>query len=376
MNIPLVDLKAQYAAIQPDIDAAIARVLGHTGFIGGQEVRAFEEAFAAYQGTRYAVGLASGTAAIHLVLQALGIGPGDEVITTPHTFIATVEPIVTLGARPVFVDIDPRTYNIDPARIEAAITPATKVIMPVHLLGQIAPMDAILEIARRHNLIVVEDAAQAHGAEYQGKRAGAWGVAACFSFYPGKNLGAYGDAGAVCTNDAALAARIAKLRDHGRVDKYAHDEIGYGERLDSLQAAILGAKLPHLEAWTEARRRCAARYDEAIGAIPCLAAPAVLPDSRHVYHVYCIRLKDNKPGRRDAVRGMLNEQGIGVGIHYPIPLHLQDALGRYGQGPGSYPEAEAAAESILSLPIYPELSETQQEQVIMALRGALAATMG
>ena len=372
-DIPLVDLKAQYAAIQPDVDAAIARVLGHAGFIGGREVAAFEEAFAAFQGTRRAVGLASGTAALALALQALGVGPGDEVITTPHTFFATVEPVISLGATPVFVDIDPATYNLDPALIEAAITPATRVILPVHLYGQMAPMEAILRIAHCHGLAVIEDAAQAHAAEFQGRRAGQWGHVACFSFYPGKNLGAYGDAGAICTEDDALADTVAKLRDHGRVDKYAHDEVGYGERLDALQAAILGAKLPHLEAWTEARRAHAKTYSAAVRDVPGIIPPAEQADARHVYHVYCVRLAEGGAQRRDAVRAALNAQGIGAGIHYPIPLHLQPALAGLGHGRGSYPRAEAAADSILSLPIYPELNGSQIEQVVDALQTALAA---
>ncbi len=237
-KIPLVDLKAQYATIQPEIDAAIARVIANTSFIGGVEVTNFEAAFAQFQQTKRSIGIASGTGALYLVLRALGIGAGDEVITSPHTFIATVEPIEQIGAKTVFVDIDPVNYNLDPALIEAAITPRTKAIMPVHLYGQLAPMEEIMEIARQHNLYVIEDAAQAHGAELHGVRAGNWGHAACFSFYPGKNLGAYGDAGAVCTNDEALATMIAKLKDHGRMSKYEHDELGYGERLDGLQAAI------------------------------------------------------------------------------------------------------------------------------------------
>ena len=372
-DIPLVDLKAQYAAIQPDVDAAIARVLGHTGFIGGREVAAFEGAFAAFQGTRRAVGLASGTAALALALQALGVGPGDEVITTPHTFFATVEPVISLGATPVFVDIDPATYNLDPALIEAAITPATRVILPVHLYGQLAPMEAILRLAHRHGLAVIEDAAQAHAAGLQGRRAGQWGHVACFSFYPGKNLGAYGDAGAICTDDDALADTIARLRDHGRVGKYAHVEVGYGERLDALQAAILGAKLPHLETWTEARRAHAATYTAALRAVPGIIPPVEQPDARHVYHVYCVRLAEGGAARRDAVREALNARGIGAGIHYPIPLHLQPALAGLGHGRGSYPQAEAAADSILSLPIYPELTGTQIAQVVDALQTALAA---
>jgi len=271
--VPLVDLKAQYQTIQPEIDAAVARVLEHTVFIGGDEVKAFEAAFASYQQTAHCVGTASGTAALFLALKALGIGRGDEVITSPHTFIATAEAILQAGAVPVFVDIDPVTFNLDPNLIEDAVTPRTKAIMPVHLYGQIADMDAIMAVAQRHGLRVIEDAAQAHGAELNGRRAGAWGDAACFSFYPGKNLGAYGDGGAVCTHDSALAERIAKLRDHGRTSKYEHDVVGYGERLDALQAAILAAKLPHLDAWNEARRRHAAWYDQALHELPGVPTP-------------------------------------------------------------------------------------------------------
>lgn len=366
-NIPLVDLKAQYDAIKGDIDTAIARVLENTSFIGGKELTDFEAAFAQYQGTRRAVGVASGTGAIYLALIALGVGPGDEVITTPHTFIATAEPIEALGAKTVLVDIDPATYNIDPAKIEAAITPATKVIMPVHLYGQLAPMDEIMTIARRHNLHVIEDAAQAHGAEYKGKRAGQWGDIATFSFYPGKNLGAYGDAGAVCTDNDALADTIAKLRDHGRMSKYEHDVIGYGERLDALQAAILAAKLPHLEGWTEARRRLAASYNEILQGLNGVSTPVEMAEARHVYHIYCVRLDSD----REAVRDALNAQGIGAGIHYPVPLHLQPAMAHRGYQRGDFPHAEAAAESIISLPIYPELTGAQLEEVAAALHDAL-----
>jgi len=371
-EIPLVDLKAQYAAHREAIDAAIARVLAHTGFIGGPEVRAFEEAFAAYQGTRRAVGVASGTAAIFLILKALGIGPGDEVITTPHTFIATVEPVIELGARPVFVDIDPATYNLDPAGIEAAITERTKALMPVHLYGQMAPMDAILAVARRHNLPVIEDAAQAHGASYRGRRAGQWGLAAAFSFYPGKNLGAYGDGGAVCTDDDALADQIARLRDHGRATKYEHSVIGYGERLDALQAAILGAKLPHLDAWNAARRRHAAAYSAALRDLPGVIPPATLPGAEHVYHIYCIRVA----GDRDRLLAALHGRGIGAGVHYPLPLHLQPALAALGGQPGDFPQAEAAARAILSLPIYPELTDAQIGRVVAALAEAVVAGQG
>ncbi|MBE2268246.1 MAG: DegT/DnrJ/EryC1/StrS family aminotransferase [Anaerolinea sp.] len=362
-KIPLVDLKAQYAAIKDEIDTAIARVIANTSFIGGKEVTQFEEAYARFQQTKRAVGVASGTGAIYLALKALGVGAGDEVITTPHTFIATAEPIEQLGAKTVLVDIDPLTYNLDPAKIEAAITPRTKVIMPVHLYGQIAPMDEIMAIAHKHNLLVVEDAAQAHGAELDGKRAGAWGAAACFSFFPGKNLGAYGDAGAVCTNDEALANRIAKLKDHGRASKYAHDELGYGERLDALQAAILGAKLPHLDDWNAARRRHAAYYDAALAHIPGIETPKVMAGSTPVYHLYVVRVS----GDRDAILAELNKREIGAGVHYPIPVHLQPAMRDHGWQEGDFPNAERAAKTIISLPIYPEMTTDHLSQVVEEL---------
>jgi dTDP-4-amino-4,6-dideoxygalactose transaminase len=367
-KIPLVDLKAQYDSIKDEIDAAIARVIHNTSFIGGREVSAFEEAFAAFQHTKRCVGVASGTAAIYLALKVLGVGEGDEVITTPHTFIATVEPVEALGAVPVFVDIDPATFNLDPDRIEAAITPRTKAIMPVHLYGQIAPMDRIMDIARHHNLVVVEDAAQAHGAEYKGKRAGEWGPIAVFSFYPGKNLGAYGDAGAICTDDDALADKIAKLRDHGRTSKYAHDQIGYGERLDSLQAAILGAKLPHLPDWNDARRRIAAYYTQALNGIPGVCTPSEMADARHIYHIYCITVN----GNRDAILADLKSREIEAGIHYPIPLHLQAALVHRGGREGDFPHTEHAAKSIISLPIYPELTIEQMNRVVEELADVIA----
>ncbi len=359
-KIPLVDLKAQYAAIKPEIDGAIARVIANTSFIGGREVSQFEEAFAEFQRTRYCVGIASGTAAIYLVLKALGIGAGDEVITTPHTFIASAEPIEALGAKTVLVDIDPLTFNLDPDLVEAAITERTKAILPVHLYGQITGMERLAEIARRRGLHLIEDAAQAHGAEFQGQRAGHWGIAACFSFYPGKNLGAYGDGGAVCTNDEALAKTLAKLRDHGRMSKYEHDIIGYGERLDSLQAAILGAKLPHLDAWNNARRSHAAYYDQAFAGISGLQTPREAESARHIYHIYSMRVS----GDRDGMLAALKERGIEVGVHYPVPLHMQPALTHLGYPRGAFPHTEQAARTILSLPMYPELTLEQVSRVV------------
>lgn len=363
--IPLVDLKAQYAALRPDIDAAIARVIANTSFIMGPEVRAFEEAFAAYCQTRYAVGVSSGTAAIELVLRALNIGPGDEVITTPFTFIASAEAISAAGATPVFADIDPLTYNLSPAAVEAAITPRTRALLPVHLYGQPADTGALAAIAQRHGLFLIEDAAQAHGAEINGRRVGSLGDAACFSFYPGKNLGAYGDGGAITTDDEALAGRLRKLRDHGRVSKYVHDELGYGHRLDALQAAILGAKLPHLDAANAARRRLASRYDELL-ADTDLVLPYVPQGVTPAWHLYVIRT----PRRDDALAG-LKARGIEAGIHYPLPLHLQPAYRALGLGPGSFPVAEAASQQVLSLPLFPELSEEQQERVVDELHLAI-----
>jgi dTDP-4-amino-4,6-dideoxygalactose transaminase len=361
VQIPLVDLKAQYAAIKPEVDAAMQRVLDNTSFILGQEVAGFEAAFADYVGAREAVGVASGTAALLLALLACDVGPGDQVITTAHTFIATAEAISQAGATPVFVDVDPRTYNLDPNRVEAAITERTRAIIAVHLYGQPCDMAALADIAQRHNLWLIEDAAQAHGAEYNGRRCGSIGHLACFSFYPGKNLGAYGDGGMVTCDDAALAARVRRLRDHGRTSKYLHQEVGWGERLDALQAAVLKVKLGHLEAWTEARRAHAARYDVFLSGMD-VVTPYVAPDVRHVYHLYVIRV-----ARRDEVLARLKAQGIGAGIHYPVPLHRQPAYGFLGYAEGSLPVTEQAAAEVLSLPMYPELTAKQAATVVGAL---------
>ncbi|MDE3088780.1 MAG: DegT/DnrJ/EryC1/StrS family aminotransferase [Chloroflexota bacterium] len=362
MPIPLVDLKAQYATIKPEIDAAMQRVVNNTSFILGKEVAEFEKNFAAFCHAQHCVGTDSGTAALHLALLILGVKAGDEVITTTHTFIATAEVISLIGAKPVLVDIDPRTYNIDPNQIEAAITPRTRAIIPVHLYGQPAEMDTILDIARRHNLRVIEDAAQAHGAEYRGKRAGSLGDVACFSFYPGKNLGAYGDAGALVTNDAALADHARMLRDHGRSEKYAHKLVGYGYRLDALQAAILGAKLPHLDAWNARRREIADYYTELLTNTDIIT-PYVPPHIQPVYHIYCIRHKN-----RDGLQKHLKARGIETGIHYPIPLHLQPVYQNLGYHAGDFPHTEKAASEILSLPMYPELTNVQAQQIVDALK--------
>ena len=364
MPIPLVDLKAQYQTIKPEIDAAMQRVVNNTSFILGKEVAEFEKNFAAFCHAQHCVGTDSGTAALHLALIILGVKPGDEVITTTHTFIATAEVISLVGAKPVFVDIDARTYNIDPNKIEAAITPRTRAIIPVHLYGQPAEMDAILDLARKHNLRVIEDAAQAHGAAYRGRQAGTMGDVACFSFYPGKNLGAYGDAGALVTNDATLADHARMLRDHGRSEKYAHKLTGYGYRLDALQAAILGAKLPHLDAWNARRREIADYYTELLTNTD-IGTPYVPPHIQPIYHIYCIRVPS---GNRDALQKHLKARGIETGIHYPIPLHLQPVYQNLGYHAGDFPETERAAHEILSLPMYPELTDAQTQQIVDAIR--------
>ncbi len=362
MSIPLVDLKAQYLSIKDDIDAAMQRVVDNTSFILGAEVEAFEREFATFCGTKYAVGVNSGTSALHLAFLACGLGPGDEVITTPYTFIGTTEMLAKIGARPVFVDIDPKTYNIDPAKIEAAITERTKAILPVHLYGQPAEMEPILEIAERHGLIVIEDAAQAHGAEYNGQRAGSMGRVAIFSFYPSKNLGAYGDAGALVTNEKEIADRARMRRDHGRQEKYEHLMEGFNYRLDALQAAILRAKLAYLERWNEARRRNAEVYRELL-ADSDLILPSESEHVKSVYHLFVVRSR-----ARDALGEYLKGEGIATGIHYPIPLHLQPAYRDLGYRKGDFPVAEECASQVLSLPMYPELSLQQMERVAKTIR--------
>ncbi len=360
-SIPLVDLKAQYRTIQPAIDEAIQRVLASANFIMGSEVTAFEEAFARYCGAAHCVGVSSGTAALELTLRAYGIGPGDEVITVAHTFIATAEAISAVGARPVFVDIDPATYTLDPDCLAGAITPATRAVIPVHIYGQPADMTRINAIAREHHLVVIEDAAQAHGATWAEIPAGHLGHAACFSFYPGKNLGAYGDAGAVVTDDPAVAEAVRLLRNHGRRSKYIHEQKGFGHRLDALQAAILRAKLPYLDRWTDARRRLAARYSDLLADSP-LTLPAEAPDAASAWHLYVVRSE-----QRDELLAFLNDHGVAAGIHYPVPLHLQPAYADLGYRPGDLPVTEAVASTCLSLPLYPELCHDQQDRVVELL---------
>ncbi|HTS04214.1 MAG TPA: DegT/DnrJ/EryC1/StrS family aminotransferase [Candidatus Eisenbacteria bacterium] len=350
IKVPYLDLQAQYRAIKPEIDAAIGRVLESCQFVLGPEVSDFEKAFAAYCGASECIALNSGTSALHLALLAAGVGPGDEVITTPFTFVASVAAILYSGARPVLVDIDPRSFTLDPSKIEASVTSRTKVLLPVHLYGQPADMDPIMEIARRHNLIVIEDAAQAHGAQYKGRSVGSIGHMACFSFYPGKNLGAYGEGGAVTTNNSEYARAIRMLRDWGQDRKYHHLLRGYNYRMEGFQGAVLGVKLRHLEQWTEARRNLVQQYNGFLAECE-LELPTEMSWARHVYHVYTIRSKE-----RDRLQKSLADEGIQTGIHYPTPVHLQPAYADLGYGPGSFPKAESAAKQVLSLPLYPELS--------------------
>jgi dTDP-4-amino-4,6-dideoxygalactose transaminase len=364
--IPFVDLKAQYASIKPEVAEAIQRVLESCQFALGPEVAAFEEEFSAYCHAQHGIGVNNGTSALHLALLAADIGAGDEVITVPFTFVATVSAICYTGATPVLVDIDPRTFTIDPARIEAAITPRTRAIMPVHLFGQPADMDPILDIARRHDLVVIEDAAQAHGAEYKARRAGSLGDMGCFSFYPGKNLGACGEGGMVVTSNAAYARKIRMLRDWGAEKKYHHVLKGYNYRMEAIQGAVLRVKLRYLEAWTESRRAAAAHY-RALLAHTGIELPVEMPYARHVFHVYAVRT-----GQRAAWIDALSAKGIQTGIHYPIPVHRLPAFADLGYAAGRFPNAERAANEVLSLPMFAELTAEQREQVGGAL-GELAS---
>ncbi len=354
MNVPFVDLKAQYQTIREEIEEAIRRVMEKTAFAGGPFVAQFEAEFASFCGCDYAVGVGSGTEALWLSLIAMGVGAGDEVITVPYTFIATAEAISYCGASPVFVDIDEKTYTMDPELIEDAITPRTKAIVPVHLCGQMADMDPILEIAQRHGLFVIEDACQAHGAEYKGKRAGTLGDTGCFSFYPGKNLGAYGEAGAVVTRNKELPDKITTLRDHGQAQKYYHDLIGWNCRMDGIQGAILSVKLKYLEGWNEARRANALLYDEALEEVEGITLPYEAGYGRHVYHLYAVRAP-----QRDLLSSTLKEKGISCGIHYPVPVHLQNAYRHLGIESGSLPVSEAFVLDFHSLTVYEELTEEQ-----------------
>ena len=360
--IPFVDLKAQYRSIKPEVTAAIAGVLESCEFTLGSEVAAFEKEFAAYCHAGHGVGVNSGTSALHLALLAAGVGPGDEVITVPFTFLATVSAIDYTGARPVFVDVDPRTLTMDPTALEAAITPRTRAVIPVHLYGRPADMDPLGAIARRHGIVVIEDAAQAHGAEYKGRRAGSLGEMACFSFYPGKNLGAYGEGGLVVTDSPEYTRTLRMLRDWGAEKKYEHVLKGYNYRMEGIQGAVLRVKLRHLDDWTEARRAAAARYDELL-VDSGVETPPPAPDARHVYHIYAVRTAS-----RQAWQDALKEQGIQTGVHYPVPVHLQPAFADLGYRAGQFPASERAAKEVLSLPMFPELTTAQCEAVCGAVR--------
>jgi len=364
--IPFLDLKAQYRQIKPKVDEAVARAIESTQFVLGPEVIAFESRFASYCKVDHCRAVSSGTSALHLALLAAGIGPGDEVITVSMTFVATTAAVLYAGAKPVFVDVDPVTWTMDPALIEAAITPRTKAILPVHLHGLMADMDPIMAIARRHGLVVIEDAAQAHGAEYKGRRAGSIGDFGCFSFYPGKNLGAYGEGGAVVTNQAELARKVSLLRDWGQEAKYNHVVPGYNYRMDGIQGAVLNVKMDYIEAWTEARRSVAAQYDRLLAKFPSMR-PQPPEHSRHVYHVYSVGLP-----RRDEVLKALQDAGIGVGIHYPVPVHMQKAYANLGYRAGDFPVTEKLADQFLSLPIYPELQSQQVSEVVSQLEQSAA----
>lgn len=370
MRVPFVDLQAQYATIAPEIDSAIRRVLERGDFVLGEEVSRLEEEFAAYTETKHAVGVGSGLAALELLLRAYGIGPGDEVITAANTFIATALAISAVGARPVLVDPDPVTYNLNPDALAAAITPRTRVLMPVHLYGQPADLDPIRAIAERHHLLVIEDAAQAHGARYGGRRAGALGHAAAFSFYPAKNLGAYGDGGMAVTNDTAIADKLRRLRNYGERVKYEHVVTGTNSRLDTLQAAVLRVKLRYLGQWNLARRAHAAAYDHQLAGLP-VVLPRTMEKAEHVFHLYVIQVE-----HREQVQAQLRAQGIATGIHYPIPIHLQEACTNLGYRRGDFPVTESAATRILSLPMFPELKSGQIQDVATSVQQAVTQPLG
>ena len=369
MKVPFLDLKAHHRAHRAEFLRAIEEVMDSGAFAGGPFVAAFEEDFARFCDTEFAIGVGNGTDALWFTLLALGIGAGDEVITVPSTFMATAEAITYTGATPVFVDIDEKTYTLDPNELAAALTRRTKAIIPVHLFGQIADMDPIVAFAREHGLYVIEDAAQAHGAEYKGRRAGSIGDAACFSFYPGKNLGAFGEAGAVVTNDTSLRDKIRMFRDHGQSRKYYHDVVGWNGRMDGIQAAVLSIKLRDLERGNELRRQHAARYDSAFADIEGLVRPTVADYAKHVFHIYAIRVE-----ARDDVMRALEEKGIGCGVHYPVPLHLQEAYASLGYREGAFPNSEATSAEFISLPMFPELTTEQIDHVIQGVRDSVSVT--
>jgi dTDP-4-amino-4,6-dideoxygalactose transaminase len=370
MPVPFLDLKAQYKSIREEVAGPIQDVLDSCAYAGGPFVKQFDEAYTKYCGTDYALGVNSGTTALWAALIAMGVGEGDEVITVPNTFIATAEAISFAGAKPVFVDVDEDTYTLDPSKLEEAITPRTKAVIPVHLYGQIADMDPILEIARAHGLRVIEDAAQAHGAEYKGRRAGSIGDAGCFSFYPGKNLGAYGEGGAVTTNDPEIAETIRIFRDHGQSEKYRHRMIGWNARMDGIQGAVLTVKLKHIDTWNAARACHAAAYEEALEGIDGLILPKKADYSKHIYHVYAVRTPD-----RESFMKSLVDNGIGCAIHYPVPVHLQQAYAHLNLPAGSYPVAEKCCSEVVSLPMFAELAAEQIRAVVEAIESYFKATV-
>lgn len=363
MNIPFLDLKAQYKQIELEVVPAVTEAMQNGAFIGGPQVTGFEEEFAAFCDSGYCIGVGSGTDALRFALMSAGIAPGDEVITVPNTFIATTEAISQVGARPVFVDIKEDTCNIDPEKIEACITTKTRAIIPVHLYGQPADMDAIQQIADKRNLAVIEDACQAHGALFKGKKAGSMGIAGCFSFYPGKNLGAFGEAGAVVTQDEAMAQKIRMIRDHGQEKKYYHLIEGFNGRLDAIQAAVLRIKLKHLQEWTQARQRNARYYNELLSGIPGISIPTEADFAKSVYHLYVIHTD-----KRDALQQHLNQNGIATGLHYPLPLHLQAAYKHLGYSQGDFPVTENSAARLLSLPMFPELTQDQINYIAASIK--------
>jgi dTDP-4-amino-4,6-dideoxygalactose transaminase len=365
VKVKFVDLGAQHKPLEAELKEVFSRVLANGSFVLGPEVEKFEKMFATYCGAEHCVTVTNGTAAIQLVLQGLGIGPGDEVITVAHTFIATAEAINAAGAKPVFVDIDPVSYTMDPTKLEKAINAKTKAIIPVHLYGQPADMDAINAIAAKHNIPVIEDSCQAHGAKYKGKPTGSLGKAACFSFYPGKNLGACGEGGAVTTDDAGLAKKIRMLRDHGSVKKYEHDFPGYNLRLEGIQGGVLAVKLPHLDGWNDNRRVLAARYNELFAGSK-VVTPKEMPYAHHVYHLYVIVVED-----REALKKALTEAGIENGLHYPVPLHLQKAYAYLGHKKGDFPVSEHVAANHISLPMYAQLPMEHVEHVANTIREVL-----
>ena len=376
MNIPFLDLKTQFREIEHEVLPMVKEAMENAAFIGGPQVSGFETEFAAFCDSKYGVGVNSGTDALRFALMAAGVGPGDEVITVSHTFIATTEAISQAGAKPVFVDIDPKTYNMDPNKLESylnkrfkenasglqppasSLKPRPKAVIPVHIYGQPADMDPILEISKKKSLVVIEDACQAHGSLYKGKKAGSMGLVGCFSFYPGKNLGAYGEGGAVVTQSEDIANKIRMIRDHGQAKKYYHDMEGYNGRLDAIQAGVLRIKLRRLPAWNEARRRNAQYYNELLSMIKGVTVPKEADGCRHVYHLYVILVDD-----RDGLQKYLNEKGVGTGLHYPVPLHLQKAYAYKGYKEGDFPVTESVAKRLLSLPMFPELTRAQIEYI-------------